>query len=357
MGNEKLDRAKKAKNDEFYTQMEDIDAELSHYGEFFKGKRIFCNCDNPFTSNFPLWFMTHFNRLGLKRLMATGFCTGQNSTRPAFSLSISNTRRFIKDGKEDLNDREAMWLIRTKKGLVKTIECDSEYPAGDFRGEHSLRCLKQADVVVTNPPFSLAREFVGLLEKHRKKYVLIMNYQCVTYKDFFPLIMDGKMRFGFTGRCFFKTSCLGGQACEWAESEESRGADIFSSWFTNIPIEKKIDLLKLDRTYRRNEGDYPSYDNYDAIEVGKASLIPYDYDGCMGVPFTAMPRLSPAQFEIMGIDMQFCRLPAVEAIRKPDTKRDKAILNGKYKFKRLFIRNRQPGRCDWDAWQKELDGA
>lgn len=308
-----LSAAGKAKKDEFYTQLVDIENELRHYKSFFKGKTVFCNCDDPFESNFVKYFAMNFNALGLKKLIATCYATSpimysqltffgepepietiSNGKKP-YKIEITEVRDENGDGAIDLDDFEAM----LRNNPPKLLQGD-----GDFRSEECIALLKGADVVVTNPPFSLFREFIAQLEKYKKSYLIIGNVNSLTYKEVFPLILSGKTWLGASihsgDREFRVPDSYPLEASGYRVDDNGvkyirvKGV----RWFTNIDYKERHEDLILYKRYTPEE--YPNYDNYRAIEVGKTSDIPCDYDGIMGVPITYMDKHNPDQFEIIG---------------------------------------------------------
>ena len=306
--NKNLHNARKAKNDEFYTRLEDIQAELNHYKDKFKGKVVFCNCDDPFESNFVKFFLTTFFQLGLKELIATGYyvspITGKEfnpKTGILYKLRINGDliKKHLVGTQKDLNLDGAKYILDTEqnricKPLLGNYAPDGTtyYPAGDFRSDMCLQLLKECDVVVTNPPFSLAREYVKLLFDYNKSFLIIGDLNWVTEKEIFPLIKDNKIWLGNGSvKIFEQTS---GEVKKFGNK----------LWFTNLDQEKrhKIIPLNMGYKYKGHENDYPQYDNYDAINVDKVSRIPCDYEGIMGVPITFLDKYNPEQFEIIGID-------------------------------------------------------
>ncbi len=308
--NKNLSNANKAKKDEFYTRLVDIENELRHYKAFFNGKVVFCNCDDPYESNFVKYFAMNFNSLGLKKLIATCYATSpimytqltlfgddvavgiaEEGKKP-YKIEITEVRDENCDGAIDLDDFEKM-LRNNPPELLKGN--------GDFRSEECIELLKEADVVVTNPPFSLFREYVAQLIEYEKKFIIIGNQNAITYKEIFPLIKNNKiwLGYGFSGNVGF---FLNTQYEDYAKSSQHKEGMIRVSgvmWYTNIDIQKRHENLILYKKY--SPEIYPKYDNYDAIEVSKTSDIPFDYYGVMGVPITFMDKFNPEQFEILGI--------------------------------------------------------
>lgn len=376
MANTNLKKAKAAKNDEFYTQLEDIEAELRHYPEYFKDKTIFCNCDDPFESNFTLFFLMHFNRLGLKRLISTGYATSPIAGRKikkegTYCLDISDTKHALKENQKDLNANDALHMLQTEVNLMKILNGDEEHLAGDFRSKESLIFLEESDVVVGNPPFSLFREYITMLEKHEKKYLIIGEVNQITDKDFFPLIESGKVWMGIT---------MNGTGAHWFEVPKDYknknvkvvdGKRLMTNgracWWTNLDYAERHNLQPLGYQYTNHESDYPKYDNYDVIDIGfpvkngkrrgDFFRTPYDYSEIMGIPVTALGKLCPEQFEIIGITASWCESPSVKLLKTSKKKRHNPIMKGIELYRRLLVRNRQPDRTDWENWQREIDEA
>lgn len=279
--NSNLAAAKKAKNDEFYTQISDIEKELVHYKDQLRDKIIFCNCDDPEWSNFWRYFDLNFDHIGIKALIATHY----DPEKPTYKLEI---RRDPVTGEK---------LPQVKTDLKQN---------GDFRSPECVELLKECDVVVTNEPFSLFREFVALLMQYEKKFIIIGNVNAITYKEFFPLLKENKVWAGFT---FNKTMEfimpdsyeLKGKAYI-DENGRKHGFVPGVCFFTNIDIKKRHEPLTLFRRYADDPSKYPRYDNYDGINVDKVADIPEDYYGVMGVPITFLDKYCPEQFEIVGLD-------------------------------------------------------
>lgn len=315
--NGNLHKAKKQKNDEFYTQLSDIENELRHYKQHFKGKVIFCNCDDPYESNFFKYFAMNFNSLGLKKLITTGYVTSPVAGKEVslfedeadtpknqpYAVYINEVIDINGDGRVDLTD--VALLLKMKKNTRRKLHGDENYPAGDFRSEESIALLKQADVVVTNPPFSLFREYVSQLMEYGKKFLIIGNVNALQCKEIFPLIRDNKIWNGykfngtpmrFTVPDYYElTGTVNGYFPNGKKYIGVGG----TCWFTNLDIQKRHENLDLYKEY--NPDDYPRYYNYDAIDVSKTAEIPYDYDGVMGVPITFLDKYNPVQFEIIGL--------------------------------------------------------
>lgn len=279
----KLSMARKAKNDEFYTQLSDIEKELRHYKEYFRDKVIFCNCDDPETSNFWKYFELNFTQLRLKKLIATHYET----KKPSYKLEL--VRDVNGDGNIDRLD-----IIKT--GLKQN---------GDFRSDECVEILKEADIVVTNPPFSLFREYIAQLMEYDKKFIIIGNQNAVTYKEIFPLFKENRMwlGYGFKGGA---AHFINRHYEDYAAAGDHKEGMIRVSgvvWFTNLNIKKRHEDIILYRTY--DEESYPKYDNYDAINVDKTKDIPCDYYEVMGVPITFMDKYNPDQFNLLGLDKDF----------------------------------------------------
>lgn len=285
--NTNLHQALKQKKDEFYTQLCDIENELCHYREHFKGKTVLCNCDDPRVSNFSVYFVLNFKALGLKRLITTCY---KNNEPDIFSLNECERAVYaIYDGIPECNSIEDAKQIPYK---------EFEYSDGDFRSAECVELLKQADIVVTNPPFSLFREYIAQLFKYDKKFLIIGNQNAITYKEVFPMIKDNKMwlGFGFKGGAGHFMSNYEDTA---TAGDHRKGMIRVSgvTWFTNLDISKRHEDIILYKHYSPEL--YPKYDNYDAINIDKTSDIPVDYDGVMGVPITFLDKYNPEQFEIV----------------------------------------------------------
>lgn len=314
MANSNLRSAKKEKNDEFYTRIEDIEKELIHYKEHFAGKVVFCNCDDPTWSNFYKFFSRKFEDYGLKKLISTHYEENGQSYKLEIIKDING------DGKINQLDE-----IRTN------LQGD-----GDFRSEECVELLKEADIVVTNPPFSLFREYVAQLMDYNKKFLIIGSMNAITYKETFKLIKENKIwsGYGFNLSMAYKSpyentlpsnrKFIEGKGLSPDEYIKVPGIN----WFTNLEHKKRNEEIILYKKYYRNEGDYPTYDNYDAIEVSKVVDIPIDYNGTMGVPITFLGKYNPEQFEIV-------------KFRKGDDGKDLAIYNKCPYFRILIIPNKK----------------
>ena len=307
--NSSLNRAIKAKEDEFYTKFADIEKELQHYKDYFKGKTIYCNCDNSEYSNFWRYFQLNFYELGLKKLISTHY----EESRPSYRVDIISTDNKQRCGIPD---------------LIKTPLKQN----GDFRSSECLEILEEADIVVTNPPFSLFREFLALLMKHKKKFLIIGNQNAVGYKEVFPLIMNNEIWLGYNNGDmeFTVPSYYEPRATRYREENGIKYRSMGNiCWFTNLDTAKRHEQIPLYRTYIPEE--YPKYDDYDAINVNRVEAIPCDYYGIMGVPITFVHKYSPDQFEIVGEFNHGC---------DGDFDLAKPAINGKSVYKRIAIRRR-----------------
>ena len=296
MANSTLHRASKAKNDEFYTQISDIESELKHYTRHFKGKTVLCNCDDPRVSNFFRYFALNFHILGLKRLIATCY---MNDNPDLFSQGESVNLSIYSDFDGSFKCNE---LTDFNRIPYKQLHGDGTYSAGDFRSKDCIELLKQADIVVTNPPFSLFREYVAQLIKYDKKFLIIGNQNAITYKEIFPLIMSNKIWLGYkSGDMSFRVPDNSEPRATryWQDETGQKWRSMGNiCWFTNLDHNKRHEELILYKKY--NPEEYPKYDNYNAINVNKVADIPCDYDGVMGVPITFLDKYNPEQFEIVG---------------------------------------------------------
>lgn len=292
MANKNLNAAKEAKKDEFYTQLEDINNELRHYREHFRGKTVLCNCDDPRISNFFTYFAYNFEFLGLKRLITTCY---KNQDADLFSQHQSEKAVYlIYEGDKNGNN-----IPDPEEIGIHPLKGD-----GDFRSRECIELLKQADIVVTNPPFSLFREYVAQLMEYQKEFIIIGSLNAIHYKEIFPLIKQNRMWLGYgfaKGNAFFKIPAESKREYASGVFDEVTGLVKFKNctWFTNIDHKKRHELLILYKHYTPEE--YPKYDNFDAIEVSKIDEIPVDYNGAMGVPDTILDQLNPDQFEIIGL--------------------------------------------------------
>lgn len=351
MSNKDLQKASVAKNDEFYTQITDIEKECSNYKEHFKGKTIFCNCDDPYESNFFKYFALCFNFLGLKKLIATCYAGSpiankelslfddekeeNKTTRMPHKIEITEIPDMNQDGAVDLADVQL--LLGSDKNHLTRLNGD-----GDFRSEEVIELLKQADIVVTNPPFSLFREYVAQLMEYKKKFLIIGNQNAISYKEIFPLLKENKLWLGksihsgdreFRVPDYYPLNAAGFRIDEnGIKYIRVKGV----RWFTNLDYKERHEDLFLYQSY--NADEYPKYDNYDAINVDKTSEIPKDYDGIMGVPITFLDKYNPEQFEIIGIS---------EANGRGfsggiwDGTNPHCLVNGKRIYARIFIKRKR----------------
>lgn len=284
-----LNKAKSNKKDEFYTQLSDIERELKHYKKHFRGKVVYCNCDDPRVSNFFHYFSYNFEKLGLKKLITTCY-----KSQDMDLFSTNNAERAIYLEYE--GDKNGNMLPDASDIGIKQLNGD-----GDFRSEESIDLLKQADIVVTNPPFSLFREYIAQLIDHDKKFIIVGHQNAIKYKEIFPLIRDNKLwlGFGFKGGA---AHFINKHYEDYATAADRKEGMIRVSgvhWFTNIDLKKRHEDLILYKNY--NPEEYQKYENFDAINVNKTKDIPIDYDGFMGVPITFMDKYNPEQFEIIGV--------------------------------------------------------
>jgi hypothetical protein len=387
--NRSLSAAKAAKQDEFYTQYVDIQKEVEAYLEFdpdtFRGKIVYCNCDDPFESNFFKYFATNFNKLGLKKLITTSYdgspIAGQMNLFPeynegngkrkkpkALACIIDHVKDEDGDGAVNVTD-VALFLKRNKAARIALKGDKGKYPGGDFRSSECVAFLQSADIVVTNPPFSLFREYVAQLEKHGKMFLIIGSKNAITYKEIFRLIKGNGMWVGAgfaQGNAYF--SIPADRAREFANGvyDKSTGLVKFRNvgWFTNLdhgrrheelPLMTIADNLKFSKHKElKGQRRYDRYDNYDAIEVPFTDAIPSDYDGAMGVPISFLDRHNPEQFEIMGITdrdnnsgLKTKEYSEANAPNFGDLNRRGAIRVGDElvsTYARLLIRHRRPAK-------------
>ena len=353
--NSNLHKANKAKKDEFYTQLVDIEKELKYYKEQFRGKVVYCNCDDPFESNFFKYFASNFNALGLKKLIATSYkpspiantqlgLFGDDKTitpskgRPktnANKLIINEVGDFNNDGAFDLRD------IAIQLKANKNNEWSPLKENGDFRSDESIELLKQADIVVTNPPFSLFREYVAQLVEYNKKFLILGDQNAITHKDIFKHIRENKLWLGCDngGTKWFQVPMDYDIPTETRKKIEN-GTKYFSMgrivWYTNLDSIKRHEELTLYKKYSSDE--YLKYDNYNAIEVSRVLEIPMDYEGAIGVPITFLTKYNPDQFEILGCSYSYGEPKGFHVKGNGFN----PSINGKEIYKRLFIKNKNP---------------
>jgi len=308
MGNKNLRKARKEKKDEFYTQITDIEKELKHYKDQLKGKIIFCNCDDPEYSNFWKYFELNFHHLGLKKLVATHY----DEEKPTYKLEY--------DGQQ----------------IIKTNLKQN----GDFRSPEAVEILKQSDIVITNPPFSLFREYIAQLIEYDKKFLVIGNQNAFTYKEIFPLIKNNKIWTGYySGNFRFRVPDSYDRKNIEIDEDGNKYAKMGNiTWFTNLDVKKRHERLILYKKYTPEE--YPKYDNYDAINVNRVTEIPSGYDGAMGVPITFLDKYNPEQFEIL--DANDYRKNDDVPIKPHGLIKDKeASINGNRTYVRILIRRKR----------------
>lgn len=328
--NQSLGKARDAKQDEFYTQLSDIERELKHYKKHFKGKVVYCNCDDPRVSNFFHYFSYNFQKLGLKKLITTCY---KNQSRDLFSRNDSEQAIYLEYSPEN---HEAGVPDPEKIG-IKHLQGD-----GDFRSAESIELLKQADIVVTNPPFSLFREYVAQLIEHDKKFVIVGNQNAISYKEIFNLVIENRIWLGDkSGDMEFKVPDYyeARETRYWVDVDGQKWRSMGNAcWFTNLDIAKRHEEIILYKEY--SPEDYPTYANYEAIEVGKTSDIPIDYDGAMGVPLTFLDKHNPNQFEIIG-SSQTLGKPMSEVAKKGNYSQGGPrfyLANGDGTYRRLYDR-------------------
>ena len=334
MGNENtgLQAARRNKKDEFYTQLVDIEREMRHYRRHFKGKTVYCNCDDPYVSAFFEYFAKNFEFLGLKKLITTCYRSQQMSLFSQNDSDCAIKLEYTGGAKNSLPTPDDIGVTSLKGD-------------GDFRSDECVEILKKADVVVTNPPFSLFSEYVAQLAKFGKKFIIIGHQNAITYKEVFPLIKGNKMWLGYG----FKRNMAHFIAPHYedtATDADHREGFIRVSgvvWYTSLDHSKRHEEMILVHRNQGNESAYPYYDNYDAIEVSKTQHIPIDYAGVMGVPITFLTKYNPEQFEIVGSDYEV-KMGMLPHLVKPrwSGKIDRAYLEGKRLYARLLIRNRNP---------------
>ena len=372
-GNRNLNSAKTARKDEFYTQLTDIEKEMRYYRKHFKGKTVLCNCDDPFESNFFKYFVLNFNRLGLKKLIATCYATSPIAGKQLQYYEQSDGPLSFSFGEkcgESADSKRPYKAVVTKvydvtgDGGIDMVDVAELFKAGDnaltqlngdgdFRSPECVNLLDEADIVVTNPPFSLFREFVSLIVEHQKNFVIIGNQNAISYEETFSLMKNNKMWIGASihsgDRAFFVPDDYPLDAAGCGIDEETGRKYIRVKgvrWFTNLDIKQRHEEMILVRRYIPDE--YPKYVNYNAIEVAKTSDIPCDYAGEMGVPITFMDKYNPDQFEIVGISRELVRTLS-DDVRKngayPQIGRfylDTGEAKYKKVYERLVIRNKHP---------------
>lgn len=351
--NKYLRKASSVKKDEFYTQLADVEKELKHYKNQLRGKVLYCNCDDPFESNFFKYFAANFNALGLKKLIATSYKPSPIANtqlglfgdakilvtpkgRPKVTANkfiINEVQDMDGDGAFDLRDI-AEQLKANKNNEWAPLDGD-----GDFRSKESIELLKQADIVVTNPPFSLFREYLAQLVEHKKKFLIIGNTNAMTYKEIFKMFKDNKIQTGYTN---FNVGMFFVVPEDWEKFHhiDKNGNKIArvstSCWFTNLEVEKHKENIVLYKKY--NPEEYPRYDNYDAINIDKVSDIPMNYKRAMGVPITFLDKYNPEQFEILdGLN----RYSILDGPTEETRGKYLAQVNGKPTYVRVVVKNKK----------------
>ena len=397
--NRSMHAAKAAKQDEFYTQYIDIQKEVEAYREFdpdtFRGKVVYCNCDDPFESNFLKYFAANFNKLSLRKLITTSYdgspIAGQGTLFPEYNEGNGKRQKpkalavildHVKDEDGDCaaNIDDVRLFLKRNKAARRALKGDDKYPGGDFRSAECIALLKEADIVVTNPPFSLFRQYIAQLMEYARKFVIIGPKNAITYKEIFPLIKETKLWLGSgfaNGNAYFSIPSHASREFADGVYDESTGLVKFRNvgWFTNLdhgrrherlPLMTMTDNLKFSKHKEiKGKAAYDRYENYDAIEVPFTDAIPSDYDGVMGVPISFLDKYNPEQFEILGtsdngiVDEEFKTTPGLTKQFVDDYYRDGGT--GAYKegnptagfyengvakmaYKRLFIRHRRPAK-------------
>ena len=347
MAKNNLNAAKSAKKDEFYTQLSDIENELRYYKHHFRGKTVLCNCDDPYESHFFKYFALRFNQLGLKKLICTCYNGSpiygnelqyelfDKPTKQAHKVEITEVKDLNGDGAIDLSD--VRYLLQNDKNVIQTLQ------TGDFRDPECIEFIKQADIVVTNPPFSLFREYVEQLLKYDKQFLIIGNQNNVTYKEIFPLLMENKIWLGYkSGDMAFRVPDYyePRDTRYWQDETGQKWRSLGNiCWFTNLDHSKRHETLDLVCHYSPEE--YPTYDNYNAINVNKVQDIPCDYDGAMGVPVTFLDKYNPEQFDILNANHY--RKNGLVPLKPHGLIKDKdGAINGKPTYARILIRNKKP---------------
>ena len=310
MATKLMDNAKRNKADEFYTQLNDIELELKHYKEQFKDKVVFCNCDDPYESNFFKYFAINFNHLGLKKLIATCYDNSPvaytqmnffgenksvaNKNHHPYKIEITKVEDCNNDGAFDLSDVD--YLLKNKSNTMTLLKEN-----GDFRSDECVELLKESDIVVTNPPFSLFREYVEQLQNFNKQFIIMGNTNALTYKEIFKLFKEDKIRTGYTN---FNVGMYFAVPNDCAKYHKIINGIKYvrvstSCWFTNLEVQKHNEELMSYKRYNKKE--FPYFENYNAININNYKDIPYDYDGEMGVPVTFLDKYNPKQFEIIAL--------------------------------------------------------
>jgi hypothetical protein len=322
MPNKVFTSAKVKQNDEFYTRMEDISVELFRYRDFFKGKTILCNCDDPDWSNFWIYFVKNFDWFGLRKLISTHYEPSGRS----YKLEIAKDE----NGNGSINEKDT----------IKTPLSGN----GDFRSDECVALLKEADIVITNPPFSLFREYVAQLMQYGKKFIIIGSQNAITYKEIFPLIKDDKLWLGYNKPApkIFRVPDGFSNTSTFVKDGKTYAQFGNTLWFTNLDVEKRHENTILVKEYENHEDEYPHFDNYDAINVNKTDDIPKDYFGAMGVPITFLGKYNPEQFEIIDALNRYALLDAQGTNEAVAKKRSHTCnIDGKPTYFRIVIRRKQ----------------
>jgi hypothetical protein len=307
--NKKLHQAKTSKKDEFYTQLSDIEREMKHYKHHFKDKVIYCNCDDPRISNFFQYFALNFEKLGLKKLITTCY---KNQDIDLFSQNKSEKAIYL----EYTGDKNGNFIPDIEEIGINYLKGD-----GDFRSEESIELLKEADIVVSNPPFSLFREYVSQLIEYDKKFIIIGHQNAISYKETFKLMKDDKLwlGYGFKGGAAHFINKYYEDYATAGDHQEGMIRVSGVVWFTNLDINKRHENLILVKNY--NEEEYPKYENFDAINIDKTKDIPLDYNGYMGVPITFLDKYNPDQFELIGLGISNSGIEIGVQTYKPEHKK------------------------------------
>ena len=368
VSNQSLGKARDAKQDEFYTQLGDISNEVKHYKTQLHGKTIFCNCDDPYESNFFKYFALNFKSLGLKKLIATSYKGSpiigtqlilseidgaeaeiegaeerekpdreKSISKEPYAIEIKEILDYNQDGAIDLND--VTHLIEHDANTHRKLNGNGIYGAGDFRSRECVELLKQSDIVVTNPPFSLFREYVTQLVEHDKQFLIIGNKNAITYREIFLLMQQNKLRTGYrniNSDMWFEVP--DGAVYEKIDNGK-KVKHIMATWLTNLAVEKHSEMMTLYKQY--TPAEYPKFDNYDAINVDKVADIPVDYFGVMGVPITFIDKYSPEQFEIVGSDYDV-KEGLLPDIINPNWagKLDRGYVSSQRMYSRLLIKHK-----------------
>ncbi len=351
--NKNLRNANKAKKDEFYTQLSDIEKELKYYKDQLKGKVVYCNADDPFESNFFKYFASNFNKLGLKKLIATSYAGSPvvGQTLPLFEVEgLKNTNKKeplkieineVKDLNNDgaVNIADIEYLLKHDANIVTPLKED-----GDFRSEECIELLKEADIVITNPPFSLFREYVAQLMEYNKKFLIIGNQNAITYKEIFKLIKDNRLWLGVSMNGSNRWFEIPDYYEKYHKIENGKKYAFVAGvvWFTNLDHNKRHEELILYKKFKDNKEEYPKYDNYDAINVDKTKDIPIDYSKIIGVPITFLHKYNPEQFEIVdGLNRYTILDVAGLNENAVNNHLHMTEINGKSKFFRILIKNKK----------------